>query len=439
MSQAALQKPVAPAGGPAGEWRSSWNLVVAGAVGMMIVSVPLYSMGIFIAPLQQEFGWSRFQITAANTIVSTLGLAAGPLVGALVDRVGARRVGLPGAMLFCTAFGLLSVSSGSIWSWWSLWTLMAVATLGVSPVIWTFMVARAFDRSRGLALALTLGGTGLGLAAAPNLGRVLIDRYGWRGAYVGLALCMAVVIIPSTLALMKPRAGRSPPAGRSVSPAAAAQAYGLAWRQALFSARFVKLAVAALTFSICAVSFTVNLVPILTSTGIGRASAAAAAGVIGLASIIGRISTGFLLDRFNGNVVGAAAVTAPIIGCLCLVLTPGLLGVAVFSVFLIGLALGGEYDVMAYLAAKHFGTRSFGVLFASINAMIAIAAGIGPALISLVFDVSGSYAPALWASVPLYLLGAASLLSLGPFPDFAAEAGQVREPEASALAQAVEP
>jgi MFS family permease len=396
---------------PGGEWRSNWVLVLVGLAGMTMISTGLYTLGVFVAPLQHEFGWSRVEITSVTTISAITGIVLGPLVGALVDKVGARRVGVPGGVLYCGALALMALTTKSIWSWWLLWGLLHVVGLMISPVVWTSAVAATFNRSRGLALAVTLSGAGAALILLPNLARLLVDNLGWRAGFIGLAITMAATVVPLAYFFL-----RDGPVVRHRPAAPVAGAPGQSAIDAMKTVQFAKLALMVFLFTVGALSFSINLVPILTSVGMTRASAAAMGAVIGAASMIGRVSTGFLLDRFNPNLVGAGTVLSPILGCLCFVLAPGSIPAAMVGAFAIGLALGAEYDVVAYLVARHFGAHRFGALFATLNAVLGIGGAVGPAMYSRFYDTSGSYLPAIWTSIPLYLIGAILVASLGPGP-----------------------
>jgi MFS family permease len=383
-----------------------------------MISTGLYTLGVFVAPLQKEFGWSRVEITSVTTISALISIVAGPFLGALVDKIGPRRVGVPGGVLYCLTLALMALTTHSIWSWWFFWGLAHLTGLLISPVVWTSAVTTAFDRSRGLALAVTLSGTGLALAILPNLARMIVDNLGWRAGFVGLALFMGLTVVPLAFFFLRGGPGARPKgAATGAKPASAPT--GLTLKEALRTARFAKLALAVLLFTVGALSFSINLVPILTSVGVSRASAAGMGAIIGVASVLGRISTGFLLDRFNGNLVGAGTVLAPIAGCLCFVLAPGSIPAALVGTFAIGLALGAEYDVVAYLVARHFGTRSYGALFATLNAVLGVGGAVGPMMYSRFFDTTGSYMPALWTSVPLYIVGGIAIATLGPYLNLA--------------------
>ena len=127
---------------------------------------------------------------------------------------------------------------------------------------------------------------------------------------------------------------------------------------------------------------------------------------------------GYLLDRVNGNIVGAVSVALAIIPSALLLAYPGSVTVTGFAVMILGLSLGAELDAVAYLATRHFGLRNFGVLFGTISGLLAFATGLGPLLVSYSFDQTRSYDLALMAYIPLSLIAAAMFASLGRYPVF---------------------
>src|SRR5580693_2486346 len=128
----------------AAEWRSFWPVPIAAALGYSTSVLHVYSIGAYIGSLQQEFGWSRAQISAGITIASFgSGIFCVP-VGMLVDRLGPRRIGLVGVLLMCTAYALLSTATGKPANWLVLWGILAVGNLFVQTTVWTSAVASRF-------------------------------------------------------------------------------------------------------------------------------------------------------------------------------------------------------------------------------------------------------------------------------------------------------
>lgn len=407
--------------GAAAEWRAGWPLPIVSAIGYAAGIAYLYSLGLFIEPLEQEFGWSRVAITSGLTIVSAVVVVFAPFSGVFIDRWGARRVAVPGLVLYCLALAGLSFAGPEIWSWWGLWVFVAFGALCTQAAVWTSAVASRFDRSRGLAMAITLCGAGIGSALVPILANQYIDQFGWRGAYVALgataALALPLVVLFFHDAVDKSRrSGGSATRDRDALP-------GISVRTAMLSTRFLRLAFISLAVVTAMTSMLVHFVPMMTAKGLSKDAAAAAAGLIGIGSITGRLAGGFFLDRVSGALVGAVAFSLPIIVAISLLGYEGD-GTAAFALaFLLGLSLGGEVDVIAYLTTRYFGLKNFGTLFATIIALQTLALGIGPLIAGYVYDRFGEYDPLLIGIVPVFVLSAGLIATLGPYPTHSVEDG----------------
>ena len=407
---------ISPQRGAAQEWRKGWRVVLAAAFATGLASVSVYAMGVFIAPLEQEFGWSRASISFGLTLSSFVSVLTAPFVGILVDRLGPRRIGVVGVLAYCACIASMSLTTSSLWTWWGLWLLYSLAAALMKPTVWTSGVSSMFDAGRGLAISAMLCGTALGSSLTPIVSNALIEAYGWRTAFVGLALFWALLVFPPvflffTSAKDRLRVGASP-------VAAATMLSGVGIREGLLSWTFAKLAIAAFVTSLVIVSFTSNMVPILSSKGITRGEAAGIAGIVGIATVVGRLSGGYMLDRINGSLVGGVSVALPVVPALLLLAYPGDVTIAAVAVLVLGLSLGIELDAVAYLSTRHFGMRNFGVLFGTISGLLALATGLGPFFVSLVYDNAKSYDPALMAYIPLALIASALFFSLGRYPTF---------------------
>ncbi|GFE79842.1 MFS transporter [Steroidobacter agaridevorans] len=394
----------------AAEWRRFGFLPLAAALGYATSVLHVYSLGAFIGPLQQEFGWSRAQ-TSAGLTVSALISAIGCIpVGMLVDRIGPRRVGLIGVVAMCAALACLSTATGTPANWLALWGVLAVGTFFVQATVWTSAVASRFEASRGLAFAITLSGASLAATVYPILATWLIGNYGWRSAYVSMGGLWGVLVFPVLFLLFRGAHDR----GRKEQAAAPAALTGITLSEGLRSAALYKLLMAAALFSFTVIGVAVHFVPILTDSGATPLSAAGIASLVGIFSIVGRLGTGFLLDKYPGHLVGAAAFLIPIAACV-LLLTDGANPVSqAVAAAIFGLTLGSEVDVIAYLAAKHFGLKNFGALYGVLQMALAAGTAFGPLAAGAVFDRYQSYSMFLMLTAVLMAASAIALFTLGP-------------------------
>lgn len=403
----------------AAEWRHGWRVVLAGALGMALASTSVYSLGIFIAPLEAEFGWTRAQISAGLTINTALAVLIAPFIGMLLDRIGVRRIGVIGVVAYCLIFACLALSGPSIWSWWIMWLLLGLAGMAIKPTVWTTSVSSMFSTSRGLALSVMLCGTALGSSLSPILGNYLVDAVGWRRGIVGLACFWALLVIPPVFLFLTSARDQQIKARSfaQTDPKPIPVLTGVSVREGLLSWRYFRLALAGFLTSLVIVSFVSSLVPILSDRGLGRQTAANIAGLVGLATVIGRLTGGYLLDRTNGNIVGAVSVGLAVVPSILFLVFPGSILMASIGVLILGLTLGAELDAVAFLTTRHFGMRNFGVLFGTISGLLALSTGLGPLFVSLTFDIARSYDAVLIAYIPLSLIASVLFLSLGQYPE----------------------
>ena len=235
------------------EWRAHWPVVMAASAGMGMAAVISYAGGLFIAPLEKEFGWSRTDIASAHLISAIATILLAPFVGFLVDRFGPRRIGIAAVIAVCGALSLFSLTTSSIWSWRLLWVFMAAANIIVQPMVWTSAVTGMFSAGRGLALAVVLCGSSLCSIITPPLTYWLIESFGWRLAWVGIGICWGMVVLPLVLMFftsVQDKARRTAP----LAPIGARPSFISSFRGDVLTWRFMQLALAGFCVAIAVVS-----------------------------------------------------------------------------------------------------------------------------------------------------------------------------------------
>lgn len=401
------------------EWRRHGTVPVAAALGYSLGVIHVYSLGAFMQPLQDEFGWTRAQTSVGLTIVGGAAAVAALPIGLMVDRLGPRRVGLIGVVLMTIAYALFGTATGSMANWILLWSVLAFASFWVQTTVWTSAVAGRFETSRGLAFAVTLSGGSLGAAVFPAIAVTLIGEWGWRAAFVGLGAGWGTLVLLAVLLFFRgAQDDRSQPAASTAEPAAV-DLPGVTLREGLSSATFYKLLVAAGLFAFTTLGVVVHLVPILRDAGAQPLAAAGTAALVGVFSIAGRLGVGLLLDRFSGRVVGACAYLIPIAGAALLLFDGGNPVSQNVAAALFGLTLGAEVDVIAYLASRYFGLKNFGGLFGGLVAALSLGTAFGPLAAGLTFDEFGGYSGFLVVTMVLMGVSSLALASLKPPPDYA--------------------
>ena len=349
----------------------------------------------------------------------------GVAVGLLIDRWGPRRVGMIGVVVMCSAIALLGTATGGLVNWFLLWTLIGIGGAWVKPTVWTSAVASRFDYSRGLAIAIVISGSGVAATILPPLATWLIGSYGWRVGFFGLGGLWALVLVPFVALFFRgaqddhrKNAGiQHKVAGDSLS--------GMTFREGIRSGAFYKLGIAGMLFAFAVIGLIVHFIPILQDVGLSRLGAAGIAGLVGISSIVGRLGTGYLLDRFPAQRVAMIAFLMPVVSALLLLNSSGTLSLTV-AALVVGISLGSELDVVLYLSTRHFGLRRFGILFALMLIFLSIGTAMGPVVAGAIFDRFDSYTYFLWTMIPCVVTGAILMAALGPAPDHAPVAESVQ-------------
>jgi len=400
-------------GNAAAEWRAYWPIVLAAMGGYAASTITTYSSQVFIQPLQQEFGWTRGQIASGHSIAAMAGVLFAPFTGFFVDKFGPRRLGIAAVIAICIATALFSLTGPQIWMWRALWLPMAFAIILIQPSVWTAAVTSVFAAGRGLALAVLLCGGSIASMVTPQLSNLLIEELGWRMAFIGLGLFWATLTLPLIYFCFSSALDRQ---RLSAGPKAAPVRRGSIWQTGMVSRRYIQLLLGGVCIAGVVVTLVTSLVPVLSSNGLTRAQALNLTPLVGISAIVGRLSVGALLDRWNGRFLAALAVSLPVIGVLLLILYPGSATMAALAVLIFGLSFGAELDILAYLTSRYFDVAHFGLLFGTIAGFIGLAAGNGPWALQSVFDSQSSYLPALWAMIPICIFAALLFLLLGPYP-----------------------
>jgi len=403
------------------EFRLGWKVLIASLLGVAFGASPLpfNTIGFFIDPLQQEFGWTRTEISFGITIYGVLGALLAPAFGWLADRYGVRKVALGSLTVFGLIFASFSVIPGDLFWFYVLWTMIGLFGIGSTPITWSRAINLWFFRQRGLALGLTLVGTSVSAMLLPFITTQLISQVGWRSSFALLALLPLAVALPLGLLWFREPRDHERPA--EVAAVGAAELPGRTVGEAMREKRFWILWISIALVSIAYAGALVHLPSMLAARGFDRTSAAAVMSVFGLSIFAGRIITGLLLDRFWAPLVTLPILCLPALSCWVLMGdAPLSLTLAVAAAFLMGFASGAETDLIAYLAGRYFGMRSYGQIYGVLYMAFGLSTAISASLYGWVRDTTGSYDPMLLAAAGMFVAGAVLLLFLGPYPVFVA-------------------
>ena len=395
-----------------GELTQRWPLVMATCIGITSSAfvLPYYTIGALTVPVTEALGWSRTEFQAAILFSSGIGALLSPAVGWLADRYGSRQVALPSMLGLGVAFLLAAFMQGQLWMLFAAYGAMAFLGAGTIPVTWTRAIATSFRKRRGLALGLSLMGTGISAAIAPHYTVWLTDSFGWRGAYIGLSLVPFLLAWPILFFFFKPLEARD-----DTEIDAAPAEKGLTFSEALHSYRFWVLLVAILVSYMGFSGIGPNLLPSMTDDGMTRESAATLQSVYGISILFGRVIVGYIIDRIWAPAVASVCLVISAVGAFLLVGEQSF-WVAALAIFALGFAAGAELDLLSFLTARYFGLAHYAKIYAVFYMALAVCSGTAPMLFAAVFDLTSSYDWSYAIAAILFVAGSGIIVSLGKYP-----------------------
>lgn len=267
-----------------------------------------------------------------------------------------------------------------------------------------------FFHQRGLALGVGLTGIGVFGIFGPVYATWLIGKYGWRGGYLGLAALIVVFAIPSALLWLR----EAPIELRS--HAGHAPSWGPTFPEAARTYRFWAMGVASFFVATAISGIVPSIQPLLNDRGFSPTQAAVTAGAVGLALVIGRLGAGALLDRFWAPAVTCLFLLGPIAASILFTDHDITQARALSAAALLGLAMGAEFDVIAFLTSRYFGTRRYGAIFGVQFGFYSLGYVFAPPLFGFAHDRFGNYDLALHGAAIALVCGALTLLTMGRYP-----------------------
>lgn len=398
-----------------------WLIVVVSAVGLFLgAPLVIFSFSVFFKPLVVNFHASRAAVSFAFSLMNTVGALWIPLSGALIDRLGARRV-----IIWMTLFyGLILIAAlwvgNSIWQLYLFFSILGIAlSSGPVPVPYGAVISHWFNRHRGLALGLAMLGIGVGSIVVPVVAQRLITLFGWRITYALFGGAVLLVPLPIVAALLRndPAELGLQPDGDETAPGsllAPQGKQGMTWHEIWHKPAFWLLICIFSLTGACVHGAIIHMSAIFTDRGVSAEHAALAASLVGAALIVGRLGSGYLLDHFFAPWIAILFYGATTLGLA--MLWAGTSGTpALAASFLVGLGMGAEVETMGYMISRYFGLRAFGTAFGCTFGAFMLAGAAGVLLMGEGYDRFHSYTVPLAGFCGIMVLALLLLTRLGPY------------------------
>lgn len=395
-----------------------WWIVVAAFLNLFFaVGIIFYGFPVFYPALVQSLGFTRAQVTQGFLLgFIVAGLPFGLLAGTLIDRIGARWIILCGVGLISLPLVLM----GAMTRFWQYQLLCVVEILGyvlAGPIANQVLIARWFRARRGRAMGYAYLGLGLGGMISPVLVNSLIRNFGWRHSFEIVGLFIFAVLFPVGIWIT-----RSTPEEIGLAPDGAGGAPQESLRpgsQELDVAHALRttnfwLIIAGCTLVIGAIGAVIqHFILFLEDQGYSATTASRFLSVLLASSLCGRVSVGYVVDRFQKK--NTMAVFYALLGASIFLLSQARHPAAVWSFALIfGFSMGADYMLVPLVTAECFGTSSLGKLLALIIMGYSLGQWGAPWMAGRIFEAQGSYLLAWKIIAVAGLLGGATIYAVSP-------------------------
>jgi MFS family permease len=404
-----------------------WVMVGVTFLAALISAGTVGAPGVFIVPLQQEFGWSTAEISSALSIRLILFGLMAPFAAALLNRYGLRNITLLAQLIIVSAL-VVSLAMTNVWQLMLLWgVVIGIGTGMTAMVLGATIAARWFVARRGLVVGMLSASVATGQLVFLPLLASLTERYGWRIA-LSLICVMLVVSASVVLLLMCDRpsdVGLRPFGDNGTEPVAApppasapivAAALGTLRDAGQTRVFWILLA----TFFVCGASTNglvqVHLIPMCGDFGIPQVQAASLLAAMGVFDFVGTILSGWLSDRYDNRWLlfwyyglrGLSLVFLPFSNFT-------FYGLSLFAMFY-GLDWIATVPPTVRLTAQRFGAERANLVFGWIFAGHQIGAGVAAFAAGLSRTLLASYLPAFFAGGALCIVAALMAIAISRPP-----------------------
>jgi MFS family permease len=380
--------------------RYAWVVVAVVAVTLTMASGARFLFGVVLKPMSEEFGWNRAQLTGTVMLAMIVLSICQPLVGMLIDRIGAKSILVGGIALLGVSLIPLSFATNL----WQIYVLYGVLTsfglAAASPVLATSIVSRWFTHKRGLAMSLATSGSAFGQLLIVPIATWIMLATSWQTTYRVLAVALLAVAVPLSAIFLRDAPREMVAAGRDLPPED-----GLTLREACAHPAFWILGFG---FVVCGWTMAfpnIHFLAYADDMGMSVLHAASTVSVTAIFSILGAVLLGLAADRFQRTSVLALTYALRGLAFLLLLLLP-----AGNLLYVYGLVLGISWTattpLTAAIAADRYGPKHLGLIFGSLFTFMNLGFGFASLLDGLIFEVSGGYQVTLMINVVLGVVAA---------------------------------
>ena len=384
-----------------------WLPWVMACTGMLVLLVSngltATALSVYDESLLNEFGWTRGELKFRDLVTFWLVALIAPFAGLFIDRLGPRRMLTIGCVLLSVGYVLYS-RLDSLAMLYAIHVILALGLLGASTMTCVILISNWFYAQRGLAIGIALVGTSLGSIILSPVNALMIERFGWRQAFlIEAALPMVLLVVILAVVRNSPRDVGSVAHGLDLSAGRDLRLEGLTLKEAMRTKTFWAIGLSGMLIYYSILALYNHLFLYLRGLGFAPVNAGFALSLLGLLGLTGKLVNGALADRIDRHKVFLGCQVIMLVG-VALLATQGKEMVLV-AIAIIGLGWGGLFTLYNMLAVNNFGLRSAGKIGGIISLMESLGGGLGIWLTGVLYDRSDSYQTAFSLILALVFVG----------------------------------
>ena len=390
-----------------GRASGSWWPWVMAVTGMLVLLVSngltATALSVYDESLLNEFGWSRGELKFRDLVTFWLVAMIAPFAGVFIDRIGPKRMLSIGCVLLTIGYVLYS-RLDSLAMLYAIHVILALGLLGASTMTCVILISGWFYSQRGLAIGIALVGTSLGSIILSPVNALMIERFGWRQAFL-IEAALPIVLLVFILLVVRnsPRDVGTVAHGLDQSAGRDLRLEGLSLQEAMRTRTFWAIGLSGMMIYYSILALYNHLFLYLRGLGFEPLKAGFALSLLGLLGLTGKLINGALADRIDRHKVFLACQAIMLVGVALLASQRA--NLVLVSIAVIGLGWGGLFTLYNMLAVSNFGLRSAGKIGGVISLMESLGGGLGIWLTGVLYDRTDSYQQAFLLILGLVFTG----------------------------------
>lgn len=383
-----------------------WHVLGGSFVNaMLLAGASIYSFGLFVQPIEKEFGLTREQVNFGYIFFYLAMAFWAVMIGRFHNKYSAKTLSILGALGFAIGFAMISQATSPRLMILAILFPIGLGFTAAGPFTANVLSTRWFTRMRGRALGIAAIATSAGGFVVVPLFAKLFDVYGWRNAtlIMGIAVLALVVVVSLLFITSKPEDIGQHPDGDAANieeETTASSDSSFVTNPAFW---LIGIGTGLLLGSDQAML--ASLIPYGQERGFSRQEAAFVMSVMTFSSITGKLVVGWLAERWDKRLLFALVCACNIAFLIALLLEPSY-GNLLLVVGLVGLAIGGVYPVWTTITAECFGRDQFSKVIGAMNLLTVPAMIVSIIVVGRTHDMTGDYRSAFKIFIPQVVIAA---------------------------------